>query len=92
MIIFNTIKKAEHYVKWYSKKYDFSRDGYDWESQSTYIDGNLVIVNHAGDGCGCGCDNHLFDYNVIIGRIKAWDKKSIRNVKLKQLTNSEQKF
>jgi len=68
MIIFNTIKKAEHYVKWYSKKYDFSRDGYDWESQETYINGNLVVIRHQGDGCGCGCDNHLFDkrFNKII--------------------------
>jgi hypothetical protein len=80
MIIFNTIKKAEHYVKWYSKKYDFERSGYDWENHNTYIDGDLVIINHAGDGCGC-----VFDYNTIIGRIKAWDEKSIRDKKLKEL-------
>jgi hypothetical protein len=92
MIIFNTIKKAEHYVKWYSKKYDFYRDGYDWESEETYIDGNLIITRHRGDGCGCGCDRNHFDYKVVRGRIKSWDRKSIRSNKLKQLTNPEQKF
>lgn len=86
MIIFNTIKKAEHYVKWYSKKYDFSRDGYDWESYETYINGEFVITRHMGDGCGCGCDNHLFDYTIVIGRIKAHDTTSIRDSKLKKLT------
>lgn len=87
MIIFNTIKKAEHYVKWYSKKYDFSRDGYDWETQITYIDGDLVIVNHAGDGCGCGCDMYRYDYITIIGRIKKWNPESIRNYKIEEITN-----
>lgn len=86
MIIFNTIKKAEHYVKWYSKKYDFSRDGYDWESQDTYIVGNLVVVRNQGDGCGCGCDDYHFDYTTIIGRIKSHDTESIRHNKIKNLT------
>lgn len=89
MIIFNTIKKAEHYVKWYSKKYDFYRDGYDWESQTTYIDRNLVVIRHQGDGCGCGCDLHLFDYNIIIGRIKKFDDKTIRDGKINDLINNQ---
>ena len=79
MIIFNTLKKAEHYVKWCNKTKDFQRGGYDWETQDTYIDGDLVIVSHAGDGCGCGCDYSLFDYKVVIGRIK--DKRT-KNINL----------
>ena len=82
---FNTIKKAEHYVKWCQKNHDYSNDGYDWSTQSTYIDGNLVKVRNAGDGCGCGCDNHLYDYTNVIGRIKKFDTKSIRGGKLKDL-------
>ena len=65
MIIFNTLKKAEHYVKWCNKTMDFQRDGYDWEIHETYIDGNFVIVNCTGDGCGCGCDNHLFAKHML---------------------------
>ncbi|MFM7981925.1 MAG: hypothetical protein ACKPKO_21655, partial [Candidatus Fonsibacter sp.] len=60
-------------------------EGYDWESQSTFINGNLVVRNHAGDGCGCGCDNYHFDYTIVIGRIKSHDPKSIRNNKIKKL-------
>ena len=54
MIIFNTIKKAKHYVKFCNKNYDFYRDGYDWSEHNTYIDGDLVKSRDAGDGCGCG--------------------------------------
>ena len=85
MIIFNTIKKAEHYVKWYSKKHDYSRNGYDWETIETYIDGNFVVTRHQGDGCGCGCDNHLFDYTIVHGRIKKFNTKSIRAEKISDL-------
>jgi hypothetical protein len=74
MIIFNTIKKAEHYVKWYSNQFDYEQRGYDWSYQQTYISGDLIIVRRAGDGCGCGCDLHLYDYTTVIGRIK--DKRS----------------
>lgn len=80
MIIFNTIKKAEHYVKWWSKCNDFHRDGYDWESVTTFIDGNLVVTRHQGDGCGCGCDLSLYDYTRVIGRIKDKRSKSINQV------------
>ncbi len=85
MIVFNTIKKAEHWVKWYSKKFDYTRDGYDWETHQTYISGNLVITRHQGDGCGCGCDTSLFDYTIVQGRIKKWDVKSIRGEKINDL-------
>ena len=88
MIIFNTIKKAEHYVKWCQKNHDYSNDGYDWSTQSTFIEDNLVKVRSQGDGCGCGCDNHLYDYTNVIGRIKAYDTKSIRNQKLNQLIDA----
>lgn len=85
MIIFNTIKKAEHYIKWYSKINDYERGGYDWESISTYISGDLVLSRHMGDGCGCGCDLQLYDYTILIGRIKAHDSKTIRDSKLKKI-------
>ena len=85
MIIFNTIKKAEHYVKWRKNSVDFQRDGYDWESHQTFISGNLVLCRISGDGCGCGCDQHLFDYTNVIGRIKAYDPKTIRNSKIEKV-------
>ena len=85
MIIFNTIKKAEHYVKFCNKNRDYYNDGYDWSEQSTYIEDNLVKVRNAGDGCGCGCGEHLYNYTTVIGRIKAYDIKSIRGQKLNQL-------
>ena len=80
MIILNTIKKAEHYVKWYQKKYDFRRDGFDWETHDTYIDGNLVKVRNMGDGCGCGCDTYVFDCTYVIGRIKDIRKKNLNSL------------
>ena len=73
MIIFNTIKKAEHWVKWESR-FDYDRGGYDWESRYTYIVGNLVLQREAGDGCGCGCDLYIYDTTKVVGRIK--DKRS----------------
>lgn len=74
MIIFNTLKKAEHYVKYCNKNTDYYNVGYDWSESSTYIDGDKVLRRNAGDGCGCGCDYHLYDYTEIIGRIK--DKRT----------------
>ena len=82
MIIFNTIKKAEHYVKWCNKNHDYDNDGYDWSLMKTSIDGKYVIQHYSGDGCGCGCDMYLYDYKVIIGRIKAHDTKTIRGCKI----------
>jgi hypothetical protein len=85
MIIFNTIKKAEHYVKFCNKNNDYSNDGYDWSEQKTYIEDNYIKLKRSGDGCGCGCDNYLYNYVTIIGRIKAYDTKSIRSQKLNQI-------
>jgi hypothetical protein len=85
MIIFNTIKKAEHWVNWQRKISDYYNEGYDWSMQETYIDGDLVKVRTAGDGCGCGCDNHLYDYTQVVGRIKSWNIETIRNSKLEKL-------
>ena len=85
MIIFNTIKAAQHYVKFCNKNHDYSYDGYDWRNRRTYIEDNLVKVSESGDGCGCGCDTSVYNYVNIIGRIKAHDIKSIRDQKLKQL-------
>jgi hypothetical protein len=85
MIIFNTIKKAEHYVKFCNINYDFYNQGYDWSEHITFIEGNLVKVRTAGDSCGCGCSDYIYERIEIIGRIKAYDTKSIRNQKLKQI-------
>jgi hypothetical protein len=85
MIIFNTIKKAKHYVKFCNKNHDYYHNGYDWGEHRTYIDGDLVKVINAGDGCGCGCDLHIYNCITIIGRIKAHDTKTIRSNKLNNL-------
>jgi hypothetical protein len=85
MIVFNTKKKAEHWVKWFSKTNDWSRDGYDWESHETYILDNLVVQRHSGDGCGCGCDNYRFNHITILGRIKKWNTKTTRAEKINDL-------
>jgi len=71
-IVFNTFKKAEHYVAHCNRTIDkaCTHPGYDWETCDTYISGNLVIREHAGDGCGCGCDMYLFNNTYVIGRIK----------------------
>jgi hypothetical protein len=86
MIIFNTLKKAEHYVKFYNKNFDhYDSGGYDWSEQVTYIEGNLIKVKITGDSCGCGCDNYLYNSITIIGRIKSFDTKSTRENKLKNV-------
>ena len=85
MIIFNTIKKAEHYVKFCQKNKDYNNDGYDWSKQSTYIEDNLVKVTSAGDSCGCGCDMYVYNHTTIIGRIKKWNQESIRHNKIKEI-------
>ena len=74
MIIFNTIKKAEHYVRYCQKNKDYSEDGYIWSEKKTYIIGDKVICRTSGDSCGCGCDMYRYDYSTIIGRIK--DKRT----------------
>ena len=89
MIIFNTIKKAEHYVKFCNKNNDYNRGGYDWSNMRTYIDGNLVKVTSSGDSCGCGCDTYFYISTNIIGRIKAYDIKSIRDIKLKNILKKQ---
>jgi hypothetical protein len=85
MIIFNTIKKAEHYVKWCNKNHDYYNDGYDWSQSKTYIEGRWVIRQDSGDSCGCGCNNYLYDHKTKIGRIKAYNLKTIRASKLKSI-------
>jgi hypothetical protein len=74
MIVFNTIKKAEHYVKHCNDRIDSSQGGYDWSEVCTYISGDRVIRRHSGDSCGCGCDMYNYSYYEVIGRIK--DKRS----------------
>jgi hypothetical protein len=79
MIIFNTIKKAEHWVKWESR-FDYDIGGYDWQSRHTYIAGNLVLQREAGDGCGCGCDLYIYDTTKVVGRIKDKRSKSLSQI------------
>jgi hypothetical protein len=85
MIIFNTIKKAEHYVKFCNKNRDYSNGGYDWSESKTYIENDLVIIQSSGDSCGCGCDTYTYNNKTIIGRIKKWDKQSNIHNKIKEL-------
>jgi hypothetical protein len=85
MIIFNTIKQAEHYVKWCQKTRDFNTGHYEWSSQYTYIKDNLVLQVSSGDSCGCGCDTGRYNNIYVIGRIKAYNSKTIRDSKLKKL-------
>jgi len=85
MIIFNTIKKADHYVSYCNKKVDGTRGDYMYSATRTFIKGEYVLRNHSGDSCGCGCDNYIYDYYEIIGRIKGYDTKSIREEKLKKI-------
>lgn len=74
MIVFNTIKKAEHYVRHCNRTVDSSQGGYDWSEVCTYISGDRVIRSYSGDSCGCGCDMYRYSYIEVIGRIK--DKRS----------------
>jgi hypothetical protein len=74
MIIFNTIKKAEHYVQYCKKTRDYFNDGYDWSERTTSIEENLVVEKNSGDSCGCGCDMYVYHNRTIIGRIK--DKRT----------------
>ena len=85
MIIFNTKKKALHWVQFQNKTKDYHYGGYDWKKRETYISENLVKVRESGDGCGCGCGDYLFDSTTIVGRIKSWDDKTIRDNKLSKL-------
>jgi len=74
MIVFNTIKKAEHYVRYCNKHLDYYTEGYDWSERSTRIEGNRVVVIESGDSCGCGCDTGRYMRFFVVGRIK--DKRS----------------
>lgn len=89
MIIFNTIKKAQHYVKFCNKNHDFYRHGYDWSEHVTFIEGDLVKSRSAGDGCGCGCDTSVYNSVTIIGRIRAHDTRSIREWRINNLINKK---
>ena len=85
MIIFNTIKQAEHYVKWCQRTQDYNTGHYEWSSQSTYIKDNYVLRSLSGDTCGCGCDNGKYYDVFVIGRIKAYNTKTIRDRKVVQI-------
>lgn len=85
MIIFNTLKSAQHYVKWCNHNKDFTKGYHNWETFETYIDENLVKTKHFGDSCGCGCDLFNFSTITVIGRIKKWNKKATRELKIRQI-------
>jgi hypothetical protein len=76
MTIFNTIKKAEHYVKYINKSKAVRNHnwhfGYMWEYLHYEIDydNKRVIKSYGEDGCGCGCDTYTWHDLEIIGRIK----------------------
>ena len=89
MIIFNTIKAAEHYVKFCNKTRDYETGGYNWSSRRTYIDGQYVLISDSGDSCGCGCDMYRYHSVMVLGRIKGWNVKSIRHEKLKGILETK---
>ena len=76
MTVFNTIKKAEHYVKYKNKSKAVRNQnwfsGYMWQYLEYKIDydNKRVIQMGGSDGCGCGCDMYTFHYREVIGRIK----------------------
>lgn len=90
MIVFNTLKKAQHYVRWREKNSDYQRShGFEWESESTFIDGELVLVSASGDGCGCGCDMYRYHRVSVLGRIRAHDLESARADKLGKILSGK---
>lgn len=76
MTVFNTIKKAEHYVKYKNKSKAVCNQnwfsGYMWQYLEYKIDyDNKRVIRMGGsDGCGCGCDTYTFHYREVVGRIK----------------------
>jgi hypothetical protein len=73
MIVFNTLKKAQHYVKHKTAQYrsylNKSRYYNDEEFMSYQISENMVLCV-SGWQCGCGCDRGSTSATVI-GRIKS---------------------
>lgn len=68
MIIFNTLKKAEHYVK--HKNATRADDPYYFdETFDFYSIRNNKVLYVSGWRCGCGCDRGSTSARVI-GRIK----------------------
>lgn len=68
MIIFNTLKKAEHYVKhkMANRKTDPFNDG---DSFGYYVIADNKVLRVWGWRCGCGCTRGNTQASVI-GRIK----------------------
>lgn len=74
MIVFNTRKKAEHYIKHKDaqhEKFVRSQEYYNDEEFNYYIidDSTNNVLNIFGWRCGCGCDRGSSSATVI-GRIK----------------------
>lgn len=72
MIIFNTISKAKHYIKYKNKFYDkINEYGYAYNIVEYYIDSNNKVIKELScDSCGCGCDTYIYCIKEVIGRIK----------------------
>lgn len=73
-IVFNTAKKAEHYVKHFNKKManDINTNpmyGGDYHHDYLYVEKHRVIRN-SGWRCGCGCDRGSSNLSIV-GRIKS---------------------
>ena len=70
MIVFNTLKKAEHYVKY--KRNAVAKDPYykyHDEQYSYYFISKNKVINSYGWKCGCGCSMGS-NTNLVIGYIK----------------------
>jgi hypothetical protein len=72
MIVFNTRKKAEHYIKYKKARQDQYENWqqYNDEEFCYYIIDGKKVLRIWGWRCGCGCDRG--DTNAtVIGRIKS---------------------
>jgi hypothetical protein len=75
MIVFNTLKKAQHYVKHKQAKYksyvnNSSSYYYNDEEFMYYEISKNMVLQVWGWQCGCGCDRGSTSATVI-GRIKS---------------------
>lgn len=73
MIVFNTLKKAQHYVKHKQARLNKSRNSdyyYNDEEFAWYEIKDNKVLSVGGWRCGCGCDRGSTSATVI-GRIKS---------------------
>ena len=70
MILFNTLKKAQHYIKYKNDVVKKAKDPYTDEYYTYYTISSNKVLYVTGWQCGCGCDNRWIS-NKVIGRVKS---------------------